>query len=138
MIKTNFVFFLFSNTGNVSRAAISDLERRQEVGIGEWCVFKVESRLLVGMILSFCYTAGKSFKSRQYTKQTANITSAVPIGVLAAWYTWNNEGKLMPQSLKSHTYIGIENYKTTIPKPSYKQKELRVNVNVLQQLIVLQ
>lgn len=85
------------------------------------------------MILSFCYTAGKTLKARQYTKPSANVTNAMPIGVLGMWYSWDKSGKLTTKSSK-HTFIEIEKYKGTIPKPSYSRKILKVNESILQQL----
>lgn len=85
------------------------------------------------MILSFCYAAGKTLKSRQYSKTAANIITPVPIGVLAMWYTWDADGKLIAHSVE-HSFVGIQNYKGTLPKPSYSKKELRVTKTILQQL----
>lgn len=122
------------NTGNVNRSVTADLVQNDEIYIGEWCVFEVDSRLLVGMTLSFCYTAGETLKSRQYTKTSASISKAkAPIGVLGMWYLYDTNGKLTLQSL-THSFIGIENYKGSIPNPSYYENTLKIDNLILKKL----
>lgn len=111
----------------------TDLVQNEEISIGEWCVFEVDSRLLIGLTLSFCYTAGKTLKSRQYTKTSANIVNTMPIGVLGMWYSWDATGKLTPESL-THSFIGIEKYRRTLPNPSYFRNTLRIENSIFNKL----
>lgn len=121
------------NTGTVNSNSTTDVAINDEIYIGEWCVFKVETCLLVGMMLSFCYTAGKTLKSRQYTKTSASITDKVSIGVLGMWYSWDSNGKLTLKS-STHSFIGIDNYKATIPNPSYFKNIVTVENSILKKL----
>lgn len=87
---------------------------------------------LVGLILSFCYTAAKALKARACTKTTASFQHAMPLRV---FNSWNKNGKFKNQQPKSNqSFMGIEKYRGTIPKPTY---ELRLNQNILNQLSLL-
>lgn len=122
----------------VNRNVTSALTESNELHVGEWCVFKIKSRWLIGMVLGFCYTAGKTFKSRQYAKSSAFINNTTPpVGVLGMWYSWTSDGKLIAHS-SIHSHVGIENYKRTIPAPSYSHTILQINDEIRMKLIELQ
>lgn len=110
---------------------------RDDLHLGEWCVFKIKSRLLIGIVLGFCYTDGKTFKTRQYTKSFAVTKSRTPaVGVLGMWYSWTANGTLAAATT-TYSHIGIENYKLTIPAPSYSQNILQIkneDLNFLNEL----
>lgn len=115
----------------MNRGATQELVENHEITIGDWCLFEIESSLLVGMLLSFCYRNGKTLKDRAYSKTSANITDVIPIGVLATWYSWVADGTLIVQSKSTHSFVSIKNYKGTTPKQSYSGKVLKLNPQIL-------
>lgn len=110
------------------------MAQNDEIAIGEWCLFEIEYGLFLGLILSFCYTSGTTLKARAYTKSAAQITNIMPVGVLGTWYSWGADGILKKEHKSMQTFVNISNYKGTIPKPKYSQKELIVNKTVLKTL----
>lgn len=116
-----------------NRSRTLNIAENNEIGTGEWCLFGVDSQLLIGMVLGFCYIDGKTLKARQFTKPFAPVTNKVSVGVLCMWYSWDTNGNLT-QQYSSHSFISIENYRKTIPKPTYVQKQLRIDRTILDKL----
>lgn len=110
-----------------------------EIHIGEWCVFNqgenVKEKIMVGLIVSFCYTDGKTLKTRAFTKTVAEVQSERAIGILGTWFMLNDEGRLLPKPIskkKKHEFIPIRWYRATIEKPTFNDKILHVTANVLE------
>lgn len=86
-------------------------------GITGWCMFEMNHKIVVGLVLSFAYLNGKTLTERVYTKSTASIQSrGKPVmGVLGSWYSWNDQGLLnVDEKNKIHKCIPIEFYRRTI------------------------
>lgn len=112
------------------------LVENAEIHVGEWCIFKQNKSLMIGLILSFCYTDGATLKARSFTKPVASINSAKAIGVLGKWYSWNKNGILKPKPAgrKQHEFLPIECYKRTVETPTYSDKILSISKNVLESI----
>lgn len=61
-----------SHTTNID-SNISQISVRQEVFIGEWVLFECQGELLIGLILSFVYLCGKTFREREYSLDYAPV-----------------------------------------------------------------
>lgn len=109
------------------------LVENDKIHVGEWCIFKHNNSLTIGLIVSFCYTGGTTLKARSYTKSFATINSDKEIGVLATWYSWNKQGVLKPKPMgrKKHDFVPIDSYKRTVEPPTYSEKILSISKNVL-------
>lgn len=90
-----------------------------EIFVGEWCIFQTSKSLCLGLVLNFIYLKG-SKRQKQYSLDYApvqfiakNGTEARGIGVVATWYTWNEDGYLTNLEL-SDDWIKIEKYKLTL------------------------
>lgn len=51
----------------------SQFSVRQEVFIGEWVLFGCQGELLIGLVLSFVYLCGKTFREREYSLDYAPV-----------------------------------------------------------------
>lgn len=110
--------------------------KSDEIHVGEWCVFKHKKSLMIGLIVSFCYTGGTTLKERSFTKTFASINSGKEIGVLGSWYSWNKDGvlKAKPLGRKKHDFLSIEFYKGTVEQPIYFNKTLSISKNMLENI----
>lgn len=70
------------------------------VALGDWCVFQMDGRLLIGLIISFRYINGKNFTEQAFTKSTAQVICKKAVGVLGVWYNGITVTSL-PSQLKS-------------------------------------
>lgn len=81
----------------------------EEIRIGDWCVFKIKQKIMVGHILSFTYLSGKSLTQREYTKAFAwTQQSDNDVGVLASWYSWNMKGELEIVASSKHKFVSVK------------------------------
>lgn len=106
----------------------------ENLRIGDWCFFLKEDRfdslddLLVGRIVGFEYIVAKSAREKQYTWNSAPVKTNIEpslrrgIKVLASWYEYRENGKIIPiESGAKHFFIDINHYIGTtkhIGKPS--------------------
>lgn len=110
------------------------------VAIGDWCVFEIGGRLLIGLILSFQYMYGKNFKEQSFRRSTAPIVSEKAVGVLGSWYYWKNDGELFAESVAKHEYVHIDRYRRTVSTPGYDNGKLKLstrNVEALKEELLM-
>lgn len=120
-----------------------------EIFIGDWCVFYSNThensdeenfKVLIGLVLGFSYTDGKTFKEREYSKLYAPVTSDVAlgtrkvIGMSCATYTYTVSGKLISVPGDKHEFIDVESYIGTIQTPAYTSKVLTVSEKLITKL----
>lgn len=119
------------------------IHRREEIVIGQWCVFKfnldgislidvasVIKNTIIGTVLAFQKSDGKTDKQRQYKGDTALIAQG-NVSVLSNWYAINIEG--IPISLKDPNsfYVPINNYLATIENTKNENRITKENLNSL-------
>lgn len=111
------------------------MEVRQEIKIGEWCIFTVGKNLLVGQILGFSYINGKTYRTREYSRSFATIQSDTEkvVGTLCHYYSWNADGGLIDEP-NYQFYLDVKNYKATISAPAYERNGLRLEVDLVIQI----
>lgn len=119
---------------------LDDISKMDEIGIGDWCIFEKENRILIGLILSFRYLNGKTFKDQSYGKSTAFVqSSGKPVGVLGSWYSWNAIGNLEVESVlqphKQHSFLPIGWYRGNIRQPSYENQMITISQALVKKLI---
>lgn len=117
--------------------------KKDEISIGEWCIIEHDNKIMVGLILSFAYMKGKTFKERQFSKSTALVQpSAKPIGLLGSWYSWNKEGELQScefdHTTQKHEFLPIKCYRGSMCRPSYDKKFLKISLELMVALNAMQ
>lgn len=136
MILRAFLIF-FSFLEKINQTMDDCLVENDEVHIGEWCIFLNKSKLFIGLVLSFSYMNGKTYRSREYSRSFAPIPSEAsdnPIGALCTHYRWSNDGKLQQES-EHPFYSNLENYKATIATPDFEDDNLRISSILLNRII---
>lgn len=130
----------------------SPLIQSEEISIGEWCLFVQKKKYWIGLVLSFCYVSGKTFREREYTKsyalvksqqnmnagQSQDLSTSIklrkPVAVLCSWYSWDSHGLLNSADEKIHEFIPVENYRGTMLKPLYINNFLQISDTALETL----
>lgn len=70
---------------------------------------------MIGLILSFSYLCGKTFREREYSLEFAPVHCHKKIiGALCTWYTWDDEGKLIKWNKIQYSFANIDCYKATL------------------------
>lgn len=99
------------------------LQINQEVFVGDWCLFYFEKRFVIGLILSFSYITGTTYRTREYSRNFASVSSEKKIGTLCNWYSWTDSGHLYEES-KHKYFVNLENYRATILSPTFANNVL--------------
>lgn len=89
----------------------------------------------IGMILGFTYLDGTTFKARGFSQISALVAPDPPesdqdvrrVGVLSAFYNFNDDGDLIADPGCKHKYVNIEMYFGTIKPPLYKNERLIIS-----------
>lgn len=127
----------FKSTNIESNNVISLLQKRAEIYIGEWVLFSHEDKATIGLILSFAYLCGKTFREREYTLEFApveNKKKTKTISVLCSWFTYDDDGLLSP-NIEKYSFQNISGYKSTIIKsPTLNDKLLHLDENLVNEL----
>lgn len=141
------IFFLIG--GNNSTPDTKEFKVNEDLLVGEWCAFygsvgQDESNsedqdneiVLIGLVLSFAYTNGKTFKEREYSRAFASVKSAGgrKVGMLCSTYTYDTQGKLWSVPGERHKFTAIGKYIATIKAPTYSCKNLSISKDVLIEL----
>lgn len=103
-------------------------------------VFTIKTKKFLGLVLCFTYLKG-SKKQKSYSLDSAPVhfqtdlgTKPRGIGVMATWYSWDDEGKLTKND-DIASYIKIENYKCTMRQsPLFESGILILNQNQLEEI----
>ena len=84
--------------------------------------------------MSFAYTDGKTWKSREYSKDFAETENkSKTIGILCNWFDLKgNELVFVPMDV--HGFFNIRQYRFTIAAPSIDEKGLVINNNILSKI----
>lgn len=122
----------------LSKPGISDCTiLSKEVFIGDWCLFETVDgdKCNIGLVLSFAYTSGKTWKNIEYSNTFANVTgNKKPIGVLCHWFSVDDDGNLCLIKMSVHRYIPIEQYRLTLSPPIFTDIGLSLNRNIFIQI----
>jgi len=113
-----------------SRVAVKQpqaIERAQDLAVSHWCAFKETAQattgeILVGRVLSFKFLTGGTASSRQYSGETAPVTSP-SVGCLCSWFAVREDGTLdyLPAD---HRWRPINWYLFTVPPPQRQGKRV--------------
>ncbi|KAK3918789.1 Structure-specific endonuclease subunit slx4 [Frankliniella fusca] len=107
-------------------------ERKKEVEVGDWVLFKCNT-FLVGQVLQFSYLSGSSKSQRAYTLLKAPVEppagNTKGVGVLCIWYTVNDL-VLNPKKNSVHMYVDILKYVVTLPPPVICNGKMLLDANV--------
>lgn len=131
---SNVILFLQGSTIGRTSDYIDVVVANDYVALGDWCVFDINGRLLVGLIVSFRYINGKNFKEQAFSKSTAQINSGKAVGVLSTWYNWNFNGDLIGESVEKHQYVNIDRYRRTLSMPTYTNNKLSLSKRIIESL----
>lgn len=130
-----------------------DLYISKEIGVGDWCIFKMcgdlggdnsneygqasgqLKKILIGRVLGFKYIKGKSEKEKQYSLDIAPIESNSSnkrgIEVLCSWNEFKNNSTVEALSSPSF-FINIENYVAHISSlEAFKNHEFKIALSKL-------
>ncbi|XP_037035540.1 uncharacterized protein LOC119073834 [Bradysia coprophila] len=145
------------STGGTIVPSCDDYSVNEELSVGEWCVFYGKREMgdieedhgrcdaeddeedeveLIGLVVGFAYTEGKTFKDREYSKVSASVkrNSGRSVGMLCDSYTFNTRGELCCVAGTKHKYISIEKYIATIKEPTFENKSMTLSETVLSKL----
>lgn len=149
-----------TKTQNESTSSTDRLEITKIVlKIGQWGIFWLQParesstdltnddilrKIVVGSVLGFKYTDGKTEKDKQCRLDSAIISyhpGIRSVDVLAIWYTFDANGMLLPVQKKNNFFISSQQYIATLETPSVVQKDnekqLSIDVNDLKQKLHL-
>lgn len=119
-----------------------DLYILDSITVGDWCIFKMLDdqshtytvngqlkNVILGRVLAFKYIQGKSEKEKQYSLDSAPVSSNTSnkrgISVLAVWHLLSNDLSLESLSIPSF-FVNIENYVVHLNSPkSLENSELK-------------
>lgn len=115
----------------------NDLYILDEIGVGDWCIFKFhivdgpQQDFILGRVLSFKYIQGKTEKEKQYSLDSAPISTNTSnkrgISVLAVWSMLSSKFTLEGLSSPSF-FVNIENYVAHMDSPkSLENPEFKVD-----------
>lgn len=116
---------------------VTSVTEAKEIFLGDGCIFqRIDSEdFIAGLVLSFFYTTGETWKVKEYSNFYANISgNKKSIGVLCQWFDLDNSGYLTLVQVTVHGYYAIEQYRFTIPAPEYTQNDLQLDHEVFSQL----
>lgn len=105
----------------------------EEVSIGDWCLFQTDNGdgYIVGLVLSFAYMTGQTWRSIEYSNNFANVSgNKKQIGVLCHWFDVDNNGNLTLLELAVHGYLPIERYRLTLPYPIFTEIGVRLSNDI--------
>lgn len=156
LARNNFFIFIkrnFTFKGPIaSPNETSPLIQCEEIRLGQWCVFVRNKKLWIGLVLSFCYVTGKTFREREYSRLFAMVPPKIqnvndsqsqykaisktnkPVGVLCCWYSYDTKGNLTSADDKLHEFVSIEEYRGTLQKPLYMNSFLQISSSTLEAL----
>ena len=133
---------ILSSLGGLRASSSTSLApaKRDEVEIGNWCIFKDKKSLIVAQIIGFCYLSGTG-KCQKYTLLKAPIQPpegkvARGIGCMGMWYY--SQGNQLKILSSQHKYIDIANYLATVPAPVASESGLQLSPAVCEYLLRLQ
>lgn len=104
------------------------------MSIGDWCLFKIGGRILIGLLHSFSFINGKTLKDKAFRQTCASLNSEKAVGVLGTWYNWNRDGQLLHEHVQEHEFVRITCYRGTITKPAYDKKVLTISKGLVQSI----
>lgn len=118
---------------NETPITINCIRISDEINIGDWCLFEKvdDDKCVIGIVLSFAYINGKTWKSIEYSSTFARVSgNTKSIGVLCHWFNVDSSGKLVLLEISVHGYIPIEQYRLTIPSPTITEIGLNLSADV--------
>lgn len=91
------------------------------------------------MVLGFTYLVGKTFKAREFTKNSAlvNLDEADDkkgVGILCSFFTLTADGTLTGVHGDKHKFRNIETYFGTINAPVYNNGLLKVSEELVEDI----
>lgn len=113
------------------------LKINEEIYVGDRCLFNLNSKILIGLVLSFNYLNGSTYRAREYSRNFATVSSSTderPIGVLYGWYSYNITGELCEVPEVFYCYNNIKNYRATILAPILKNGRIILNKNTIDKI----
>ncbi|KAK3917565.1 Proline--tRNA ligase 2 [Frankliniella fusca] len=93
-----------------------------EICVGNYCAFWEKGSVVIGRVLEFSYSAGRTRHEQQYSKLTAPTTppasNARGIDCLCMWYKIGKNKRLQSIPMDVHGYYSISHYMCTEPRPT--------------------
>ncbi|KAJ6639407.1 hypothetical protein Bhyg_12151, partial [Pseudolycoriella hygida] len=111
------------------------------VNVGDWCLLKKGKRILVGLVLGFCYLNGTTQRTKEYSRRYAFISNpnsfeqkstsnpqTNPIGVLCTFFNYAAYGISNGTLVEENSgYLNLNNYLATILAPTYDSNLLQLS-----------
>ena len=121
-------------------SSVSKVVVAEELCLGDWCVFKntlQPKHFFVGRILSFTYLSGTG-ESKAFSKMSVPTSSppdgkARGVGCLCSWFlvAYEGNGQLQLYNEACHSYLDIDRYKCTLPRPQVHGSSLQYPPEVI-------
>lgn len=95
-----------------------------EIFVGNYCAFteEADNSLVIGRVLGFSYSTGKSWHDQQYSKLSVQVLppsrGARGIDCLCIWYRLLKNKRLEIIPMDNHGFYSISNYICTVPRPT--------------------
>lgn len=120
--------------------------KREEISIGEWCLFALDfddgsftevaeqnviNNTIIGIVLAFQYSDGKTDKQKQHRRDSA-LTSQNDISVLSNWHMINSEGNLTSLKHSNSFYVPMNKYLATVDNSKSNIQITKENLDLLQ------
>lgn len=110
----------------------------QSINIGQWCLFYLGNRFLIGLVVGFSYLGGRTYRSREYSRNFATVVPPVSsvaktVGVLSTYYNWDFNGTLT-EVIQDKFYLDIKHYRATISEPTYEKNQVQINISLVKEI----
>lgn len=107
---------------------------KREIFIGDWVVCVVDENVLIGLVLSFSYIHGKTYRQREYTLNYTELKPKSDVGILCNWYE-SHGGILKSVDYRQQNYINILAYKSTLLKaPTIVDNNWQISVRACNEI----
>lgn len=88
------------------------------IGIGDWCFFKTDQMVCIGLIHAFRFANKRLVKKKTYRFDTVNLKDnrdlAKKLEVLITWYSVDDKAILIPAKIENHSFISLDKYIATL------------------------
>lgn len=140
----------YANTSQQALQNDQHMCKSEQISVGEWCLFVVDldnipfidvkkencKNIIIGTVLGFEYSDGKTVKQRQYHKDTAPTSKSDKnnrdIAVLSNWYAITTEAILVPLNGLNSFFVPIDKYIVTVENLKMNaESQLKLNLNSL-------